>query len=150
MVCPDCERPYPSSSTACVGKRYQIDGATYDPIPWGEEAQFRTYEQQVTKLETEVLSGGRGRLSKADVRQQLERFVATTDAGAWNNRSCPACGVEQGEYHHRLCDYEECPACGGQPLLCPCEIDIEVTDHEQVQADASSEGRLARLLGQLG
>jgi hypothetical protein len=44
----------------------------------------------------------------------------------------------------------DCPACGGQPLICPCEIDIEVTDHEQVQADASSEGRLAKILGQLG
>ncbi|MFC7078047.1 hypothetical protein [Haloarcula halophila] len=100
MVCPDCERPYPSPSTACVSKRYQIDGATYDPILWGEEARFRTYEQQVTTLETQVLTGGRGRLSKADVRQQLDRFVATTDPETWNNRSCPACGVEQGEYHH--------------------------------------------------
>ena len=47
------------------------------------------------------------------------------DPERWHDRSCPACGVEQGEFHHQLCDYEECPACGKQLLLCSCLVEID-------------------------
>lgn len=32
--------------------------------------------------------------------------------------ACSDCGVSKGELHVPSCDREECPACGGQRLLC--------------------------------
>lgn len=33
---------------------------------------------------------------------------------------CPECGVGLGGYHHPGCEFEECPVCGGQFVLCFC------------------------------
>ena len=143
MCCPDCRQPYPSSSTACTEKRYLIDGIRFEPIPWGAEAQTQTYRERIDEYRAELRSGGRGRLSRADVRQELDAFLADVDPEDYNSRDCPACGVEQGEFHHHLCDYEECPACGGQPLLCPCDIEVDVI--EDCQAPDRT-GLLAGLL----
>ncbi|KAA9401066.1 hypothetical protein Har1131_20920 [Haloarcula sp. CBA1131] len=103
MCCPDCRRP--RSASACVDKRYYVDGQAHDPIPWGEGSQYLTYKLQVL--------------------QTNERAV-TVDLERWRDQSCPACGVEHGEVHHRFCDYEECPACGELLLLCSCVVEIEV------------------------
>ena len=147
MCRPDCKRPYPSDSTACTEKRYVIDGSSFEPIPWGADAQSYTYRERIDEYRAELRSGGRGRLSRADVRQELDAFLADVDPEADNSRDCPACGVTWCEYHHLLCDYEACPACGRQPLVCPCAIAIDVI--EGGQADANNERRFARFLGHL-
>jgi hypothetical protein len=34
---------------------------------------------------------------------------------------CHDCGVKKGEYHHPGCDWEECPHCRTQMLMCGAE-----------------------------
>ena len=36
---------------------------------------------------------------------------------------CHDCGARVGEIHHLGCDMEECPNCGGQYFICPCDTD---------------------------
>ena len=31
---------------------------------------------------------------------------------------CHDCGVKKGEYHHPGCDWEECPSCHTQMIMC--------------------------------
>lgn len=40
---------------------------------------------------------------------------------------CHDCEVMIGGYHHPGCDMERCPKCGGQFMVCDCEVDDEVT-----------------------
>jgi hypothetical protein len=37
---------------------------------------------------------------------------------------CPGCGTAPGEWHHRGCDIEQCPYCGGQAVCCDSEDDL--------------------------
>jgi len=120
MCCPDCDQPY--EVAACVDKRYYINGVASDPIPWGEGSQYLTYKLQVL---------------------QTNEPPVTVDLERWRDQSCPACGVERGEIHHRLCDYEECPACGEQLLLCSCVVEIEVV------AESDTHGLFKQLLSRL-
>ena len=39
--------------------------------------------------------------------------------------NCHDCGVIAGQYHVPGCDMEECPACGGQRITCPCSDENE-------------------------
>lgn len=34
---------------------------------------------------------------------------------------CPDCNAQKGAYHHRGCDWEECPNCHHQLLMCDGE-----------------------------
>ncbi len=34
---------------------------------------------------------------------------------------CHDCNVADGGFHHRQCDAEACPNCGGQLLTCSCQ-----------------------------
>ncbi|WP_146418330.1 hypothetical protein [Haloarcula hispanica] len=120
MCCPDCDQPY--EVAACVDKRYHINGVASDPIPWGQGSQYLTYKLQVL---------------------QTNEPPVTVDLERWRDQSCPACGVERGGIHHRLCDYEECPACGEQLLLCSCVVEIEVL------AESGTQGPFKRLLARL-
>jgi len=70
MCCPDCRRP--QSASACVDKRYHIDGQTFDPIPWGGGSQYLTYERQTL---------------------QSDEPTAVIDPERWRDRSCPGFGV---------------------------------------------------------
>lgn len=47
-------------------------------------------------------------------------FKAKEDAwhGDDTMQNCPDCGTPAGKYHHEGCDWERCPICGGQFLLC--------------------------------
>lgn len=38
----------------------------------------------------------------------------------WPGDTCHDCGVGRGNFHHRSCDAEQCPLCGGQRLSCGC------------------------------
>ncbi len=33
---------------------------------------------------------------------------------------CPDCGIKQGGYHHKYCDWERCPFCGEHIISCSC------------------------------
>jgi len=36
--------------------------------------------------------------------------------------SCPDCGCDEGDLHDLLCEFEECPFCGGQLISCDCHL----------------------------
>jgi len=38
-----------------------------------------------------------------------------------DSERCHDCGVKLGHYHHPGCDWEECPGCGHQMLMCSGE-----------------------------
>jgi hypothetical protein len=40
--------------------------------------------------------------------------------GPLRGRRCHDCHVTLGNLHHYACDFEACPACGGQALGCDC------------------------------
>jgi hypothetical protein len=42
------------------------------------------------------------------------------DWGAASGLRCHDCLVEPGGFHHRGCDVERCPRCGGQVIACEC------------------------------
>ena len=39
-----------------------------------------------------------------------------------STKACHDCAAEPGHYHHRHCDAEKCPKCGGQLLSCGCKV----------------------------
>jgi hypothetical protein len=47
-----------------------------------------------------------------------QRFagIVTAHVEAWER--CHDCAVKKGEYHHPGCDWEECPNCHHQMLMC--------------------------------
>jgi hypothetical protein len=49
-------------------------------------------------------------------------------------RECPACGVEEGEYHHLGCSVEVCPWCEGQLNKCNCrfeQLEVDMVENEE-------------------
>ena len=49
-------------------------------------------------------------------------------------QECPACGVEEGEYHLLGCSVEVCPWCEGQLNKCNCrfeQLEVDVVDNEE-------------------
>ena len=55
--------------------------------------------------------------------------------GAGGNKGeCPACGVEEGEYHILGCSVEVCPWCEGQLNKCNCrfeQLEVDMVDNEE-------------------
>lgn len=45
--------------------------------------------------------------------------------GGNSNTRCTDCGAKFSHYHHRGCDCECCPICGGQLLTCGCDYRIK-------------------------
>jgi len=46
-------------------------------------------------------------------------------------RKCHDCNCKEGELHHRGCDWERCPFCGGQLISCSCcyeKLNIDVSE----------------------
>jgi hypothetical protein len=52
----------------------------------------------------------------------LETFRHPVEAG---RMPCRHCGAAEGRLHEPLCDYEQCPVCGGQVMSCDCGIYVE-------------------------
>ncbi len=52
----------------------------------------------------------------------LETFRNPIEADA---QPCRHCGTVKGRYHEPLCDYEQCPVCGGQVMSCDCALFTE-------------------------
>jgi hypothetical protein len=52
-------------------------------------------------------------------------FQGPQDAFRVPDERCHDCNVERGEIHHRRCDAETCPRCGGQLISCDCEAPAE-------------------------
>ncbi|MDK9709215.1 MAG: hypothetical protein OEL83_19405 [Desulforhopalus sp.] len=70
--------------------------------------------------------------------KELEDYIVDGDYG--NRGECPACGVEEGEYHLLGCSVEICPWCEGQLSKCNCRF-------EQLEAEAvHDEEQLERFL----
>ena len=56
------------------------------------------------------------------------------DGGKVNQDECPACGVEEGEYHLLGCTVEVCPWCDGQLNKCNCrfeQLEVDTVDNEE-------------------
>ena len=54
--------------------------------------------------------------------------------GAGTKGECPACGVEEGEYHILGCSVEVCPWCEGQLNKCNCrfeQLEVDTVDNEE-------------------
>ena len=59
------------------------------------------------------------------------------DNGEWiTGERCHDCGIilDEGNYHHMGCDNEYCPKCGGQQIMCDCEVE-ELATAEGVKRD---------------
>lgn len=64
--------------------------------------------------------------------KDLEDYIVDGDYG--NRGECPACGVEEGEYHILGCSVEICPWCEGQLNKCNCrfeQLETEVVNNEE-------------------
>ena len=48
-----------------------------------------------------------------------ETFLSPTFANAG---PCRHCGTIKGKLHDPSCDYEQCPKCGIQTMMCDCEF----------------------------
>lgn len=42
-----------------------------------------------------------------------------------DRQPCRHCDAVKGQLHEPLCDYEQCPVCGGQVMSCDCGIFTE-------------------------
>jgi len=52
-----------------------------------------------------------------------DRIPYGTDIDLYPHERCNDCGAARGFAHHRFCDNEICPACGGQLVSCGCRPD---------------------------
>jgi hypothetical protein len=65
----------------------------------------------------------------------LDEYVGRV-SDVWEE--CPACGVQEGEYHLLGCSVEVCPWCEGQLNRCNCrfeQLETEVIENEEQLAD---------------
>ncbi|HUC03846.1 MAG TPA: hypothetical protein VL961_00510 [Acidimicrobiales bacterium] len=62
----------------------------------------------------------------AGVPYQPVRWGAEKPPGSWDvSGPCTDCGTPVGGVHHPGCCVEQCPACLGQVLSCPCHAPFE-------------------------
>lgn len=97
------------------------DGEEMDPIPYGEAGFDQTYEERLDDYDRQIDAGGRGRLTADDIRREKEQFENRVSPEEYAERTCHDCGAELGETHMLGCDWEECPRCGGQYIVCECD-----------------------------
>jgi catechol 2,3-dioxygenase-like lactoylglutathione lyase family enzyme len=74
-----------------------------------EEAQVRTHYCLGSKLYSRLPYGS-------------ETFRDPIEA---DSKPCRHCRTVKGQLHEPLCDYEQCPVCGGQVMSCDCDILVE-------------------------
>jgi hypothetical protein len=62
----------------------------------------------------------------AETGEMVERIPCGFGERDLGFGQCGDCGVEDGQYHHRGCDQEECPVCGSQAISCGCISEEDV------------------------
>ena len=58
--------------------------------------------------------------ANTDVELGDGRTLPTVSYFDEDDRRCHDCGIHPGGFHHPMCDWERCPACGGQIITCGC------------------------------
>jgi hypothetical protein len=92
--------------------------------------------EYLSELESEIMAF----LGFPDQEEFTKICVPISDledysGGAGENKGeCPACGVEEGEYHILGCSVEVCPWCEGQLNKCNCRFEqlaVDTVDNEE-------------------
>lgn len=99
-----------------------------------------------------------GYASEQELQDACADFASCDDylpLGAPQQKICPVCLAEEGEYHEFGCPVEVCPWCDGQLSKCNCRFDKldvdEITEEEQLEAFEEmleQKGRLSYVEGQ--
>lgn len=91
-ICKVCKQDMAPADTCTQKTVTTDDGETFHRIPYSRASAFSELSDLVEKGLPEL--------------ETPER--------------CPDCGVLDGGVHHRSCDMENCPKCGGQLITCGC------------------------------
>lgn len=105
---------------SCKGEMLEVSGCVKTPIPiWTGKMQLR------------LTNGGRSAVRMETTTKVLEPIpfgkeqrYGKKDGTEWRipppktDERCHDCGALPGHYHHPGCDWEECPGCHTQMLMC--------------------------------
>lgn len=89
-----------------------------------------------SELDTEIMAfwGFNDQAELADICVPLSDLGDYPDSVKGNRGECPACGVEEGDYHFLGCLVEVCPWCEGQLSKCNCrfeQLEVDTVDNEE-------------------